>query len=121
VIANGQLNPLKGSMPLKDTAPELHLFVCTNQRESGRESCANCDTQTLRDTLKKVCKTEFPATKIRINNAGCLGFCEKGGVAVLYPEGKWFFNLKSGDSEEILKALRTNLAQKETSSGKDPV
>jgi predicted metal-binding protein len=71
---------------------ETHLFVC--------ELCQNPksldqDPKKLRKAIKELCKQNSPDEKIRINGSGCLGMCEKGINAVLYPEGLWFHELCS--------------------------
>ena len=73
-----------------------HLFVCTNRRENGK-SCADAGGAEIRDALKTKCKG---LDEVRVNASGCLGFCERGVVAVIYPEAKWFFDLKN-DSKTV--------------------
>lgn len=68
---------------------KAHLFVCTHSRETG-ESCGPKGGGTLRDSIKRNCK----GAGVRINASGCLGHCERGITAVLYPQGKWFFGLR---------------------------
>ena len=62
----------------------------------------------LRDTLKELCKKDPDLKKCehRINASGCLGHCQEGITAVLYPEGKWFTGLKEDDAETLLKELK---------------
>jgi (2Fe-2S) ferredoxin len=81
---------------------ECHVFVCTNKKEGGRACCADKGSQTLKDELK-TWATKTYGKRIRINNSGCLHFCEQGIVTVIYPEGDWHLNLKSADIE-VLKA-----------------
>lgn len=85
---------------------EKHLFVCTNERPASKASCGAQGAQKLRDELKSLCKKELSGVPHRINSSGCLGHCEKGIAAVLYPEGKWFFNLKAGDASKLVASLQ---------------
>jgi predicted metal-binding protein len=87
--------------------PSKHLFICTNTRENG-ESCGAKGAVELRDSVKKACKATnpFPNQKFRVNAAGCLGVCERGIAAVLYPEGNWLVDLESGDTNKVLEFLR---------------
>lgn len=87
--------------------PDMHLFVCTNVRDKG-ESCGAKGGAQLRDSLKRACKeaNPFPGKKLRVNAAGCLGVCERGIAAVLYPEGQWYLDLNSNDTEKVLGSLK---------------
>ena len=81
-----------------------HVFFCTNRRDDGRQCCAECGAQGLRDHLKKRTK-ELGITGpggVRINTAGCLDRCSDGPVVVVYPEGVWYTYVDKEDLEEIL-------------------
>jgi (2Fe-2S) ferredoxin len=39
-----------------------------------------------------------------VNNAGCLGRCDKGPVLVVYPEGVWYSVNSPEDMREVLTA-----------------
>jgi (2Fe-2S) ferredoxin len=84
---------------------KYHVFLCTNLRPNGKQSCEQCGAQASRDYLKKRTK-ELGLTGpggIRINNAGCLDRCAEGPVAVVYPEGTWYTYVDSEDLEDILQ------------------
>lgn len=86
---------------------EAHFFICTNHREGGRASCAARGSAALRDAAKSL--SQDPARgwkgRVRINAAGCLGRCEEGIVAVLYPQGQWLTGLTPASLPEIEKAI----------------
>lgn len=87
---------------------KAHLFICSNDRgpNGKRPSCAHRGAQELRDRVKEACASkEFSKGTVRINNAGCLDQCERGVAAVLYPSGRWFFDLKPGDAEKLVQAV----------------
>ncbi len=94
-------------MKNEDKKLDAHLFICTNLRDKG-ESCGQKGSSDLRDRLKKISKDPDKKWRghVRINNAGCLGHCEEGIVAVLYPEGKWFTGLKSDDVTPLERAVQ---------------
>jgi predicted metal-binding protein len=73
--------------------PKTHVFVCTNTRQSG-QSCGPQGGAALRDTLKARCKAHPDLKAVRINAAACLGQCERGVAAVIYPAGEWHLDLK---------------------------
>lgn len=81
-----------------------HLFICTNGVDkTGR--CGNKNSEQLRRSLKERCSGESWATDVRINSSGCLGHCENGIAAVMYPQGEWFFDLKDTNSELLFKVV----------------
>ena len=82
-----------------------HVFFCMNQREAGKECCADKDAIALRDYAKKRSKElglDGPG-KVRINQAGCLDRCSEGPVIVVYPEGTWYTYVDRSDIDEILE------------------
>lgn len=93
---------------------QAHLFICTHRRVNG-VSCAGRGSEKLREEVKAACKaslkSESPASPtgtipFRINSAGCLGRCEEGITAVLYPEGEWFTGLKPEDGERLIQVVK---------------
>lgn len=88
---------------------KAHLFICTNKPDKEGK-CGSKGSEKLRDELKARCKEAFGKTgEYRVNSSGCLGHCERGITAVIYPQGKWFFELTTDDGdllfEEFKKAL----------------
>ncbi len=83
-----------------------HLFVCTNRRppDHPHGSCAALGSQDLVEAMRKMAKEEFALEDIRVNNAGCLGRCDKGPVLVVYPEGVWYSVKTPEDMREVLTA-----------------
>jgi (2Fe-2S) ferredoxin len=81
-----------------------HVFFCINQRDDGRQCCAQCDAQGMRDFLKRRTKELGIAGPggVRINTAGCLDRCGEGPVIVIYPEDAWYTYVDREDIEEIL-------------------
>ncbi len=85
-----------------------HLFVCTActyEPHTDTEQAAR-----FRKKVKELCRGE---KGLRINSSGCLGFCEQGINAVLYPKGEWFHDLREGDEEKLAASI---LAQHKSSS-----
>lgn len=39
---------------------------------------------------------------VRVNASGCLGHCEEGITAVMYPQGEWKLNLTPSDTETLV-------------------
>lgn len=84
---------------------DLHLFVCTNAREKPKTGCADFGAVDLHMALKQELKARNLSKKIRVNKAGCLDMCNYGPVMVLYPEGKWFYNVKAEDLPKIINEI----------------
>lgn len=96
---------------MKEKNLEAHLFICTNQKEKG--ACCNArGAQELRNAVKAFSQDSAHASwkgRVRVNNSGCLGHCEEGIVAVLYPQGQWFTGLQATDHKILEEALESAL------------
>jgi len=81
-----------------------HVFFCTNQRNDGRKCCEDSGASEARDYAKTRVKSLGLNTPggVRVNNAGCLGQCEKGPVVVVYPQGVWYHYTNREDIDEII-------------------
>jgi (2Fe-2S) ferredoxin len=82
-----------------------HIFFCTNLREDGSNCCERFNAQAMRDYAKQKTKDMglVSSGKVRVNSAGCLNRCEKGPVAVVYPEGIWYNYIDQEDIDEIVE------------------
>ena len=70
--------------------------MCTNSPNKNNK-CGSKNAEPLRQKIKDLCKEKYSAdlaSEIRVNSAGCLGQCERGIAAVMYPAGQWFYDLK---------------------------
>lgn len=83
---------------------KAHLFICTASPDNPGK-CGGKGSERLRRDLKERCKREF-GKNVRINTAGCLGQCEFGIAAVMYPQGKWFLELDKKDDEKLFEAVK---------------
>lgn len=81
-----------------------HLFFCTNQRANGEPCCADHQATALFDYAKARCKELGLAGpgQVRVSKAGCLGRCEHGPVAVVYPDAVWYTLVDCEDVDEII-------------------
>lgn len=84
---------------------QKHLFLCVNQRPEGKACCANHDAAGACSYAKMQVKQLGLAGpgKIRVSNSGCMGRCEEGPVAVVYPEGHWYTYKDLADIDEIIE------------------
>jgi len=44
--------------------------------------------------------------EVMITNTGCFGICDKGPIAVIYPEGIWYGNLTE---EDVIKIMDSHI------------
>ena len=81
-----------------------HIFVCTNIKNQGKCCGSNPIASELVKTLKSIVSDKGLKGKngVRVTASGCMGRCEEGPVAVIYPEGTWFA-IKSEKEQERLK------------------
>lgn len=85
---------------------KAHLFICTNKPDKDGK-CGSKGSEELRAELKQRCKEAFGKNlDLRVNSSGCLGQCERGITAVLYPQGKWFFELNKKDGDILFEAVK---------------
>ncbi|MCG2633783.1 MAG: (2Fe-2S) ferredoxin domain-containing protein [Gammaproteobacteria bacterium] len=83
---------------------QQHVFVCTNQRSDGRKCCADGGAVELRDYAKQRLKElgQHGRGKVRVNASGCLDYCGRGPVLVIYPAGVWYSYETQADIDEII-------------------
>ncbi len=79
-----------------------HIFFCVNRREDGQPCCAEHGAEEAWAYAKARVK-ELGLEGVRVNKAGCLGRCDEGPVAVVYPEGVWYTYVDREDVEEIVR------------------
>jgi predicted metal-binding protein len=89
--------------------PEIHVFVCTNERET-QQDCSHKGSLNLFRNLKDATKSDPELReRVKVSKSGCLGLCSMGIAAVQYPEGKWLIELKEGDGPTVLEGIRVKL------------
>ncbi|MFO1123935.1 MAG: (2Fe-2S) ferredoxin domain-containing protein [Methylocystis sp.] len=77
-----------------------HIFVCVNKRD-GKAACEDHGAKKALEKAKEAMKA-LPFAKrdgVRLSQSGCLGQCEHGPVAVVYPSGKW---ISYASSDELV-------------------
>lgn len=81
-----------------------HIFFCNNQRKEGKDCCAKLGAKQMYRYAKDKCRNEgkLGAGKIGISESRCLGRCEFGPVAVVYPDNIWYQYIDEDDIDEII-------------------
>ena len=54
-------------------------------------------------TFKEELKKRGLENEVEIRETGCPGFCEKGTIVVIYPEGIYYLQVQPGDVPEIVE------------------
>lgn len=86
---------------------KAHLFICTNAPDKEGK-CGSKGSEEMRRRLKEQCRTLY-GKDVRVNASGCLGFCERGIAAVIYPQNHWLLDLTSQNDAELLDAVKKAL------------
>jgi NADH-quinone oxidoreductase subunit F len=81
----------------KTRSPERRcITVCSGT------GCHAYNCGAVLEALKKALTEEGLSEKVAIRATGCHGFCERGPLAVIHPEGIFYQRLKPEDAEEII-------------------
>ncbi len=95
-------------MAIQQTTPFIcHLFVCTNDRQDKRKSCADGGSKDIRSALKKAVNDNGWKSKVRVSQCGCLGVCGSGPNVMIYPQKIWFSEVTLNSIDEILDEVTT--------------
>jgi len=65
-------------------------------------SCISSGTQSVREAFETALEAHGLSDEIEVIATGCMGMCEIGPIAVIYPEGVFYQKVKAADVEEIV-------------------
>lgn len=82
-----------------------HVFVCTNDRDGERKSCADNNSQLIQSKLKTAVNDKGWKGKVRISTSGCMGLCAKGSNVIIYPQRIWMSEVFPDDADEIVSII----------------
>ena len=91
------------------TAPiRHHVFVCTGQSCSARDSAevlAAFESQLKERGLLfgREAKGKNPRGSIVVTSCASVGFCSIGPAVMVYPDGVWYAQVQSADVGEIIE------------------
>ncbi len=83
--------------------PKYHVFICTSCSITGQQRgfCYNSKSvDILRKFMEEINERDL-SSEVVLSNTGCFGICDKGPIAVVYPEGVWYGHLSVDDVERI--------------------
>jgi (2Fe-2S) ferredoxin len=92
-------------MEATTTKLNAHLFICCREREGNKACCSKKGAESLFEELKSWVKSEGLKAKIKVSKSSCLGHCEEGITACLYPQNQWFTHIKKDNLEDLQKML----------------
>ncbi len=81
---------------------KYHIFVCTQAKPEGMESCAAKGAEQTLAALRREIARAGLDSEVQVTTCGCLGLCEKGPNLIVYPEGTWYAQVKAEDVAGIV-------------------
>ena len=78
-------------------AYKYYVLIC------GGTACDSNDGLRLTEALKKEIELAGLAGEAQIVRTGCLGFCEKGPIVKILPEGSFYVCVKPEDARELVQ------------------
>ncbi len=82
---------------MKDSIYRSHVLVCTGT------GCVSSGAKDLKTTLEEKLADNNISDEIKVVETGCHGFCEKGPIMIVYPEGVFYCEVSPADVEEIVE------------------
>ncbi len=81
-----------------------HIFFCNNVRKDGASCCSEFGAKQMYRYAKDKCRDGglLGKGKIGVSESRCLGRCEFGPVAVVYPDNVWYQYIDKDDIDEII-------------------
>lgn len=80
-------------MPEKNS----HILICRGT------ACISSESVEVQDALEKELEAAGLKDKVRVVHTGCFGFCARGPVTVIYPEGILYCEVRVEDTKEIVE------------------
>ena len=81
--------------------PDIHLLVCINDRSKKETPMPSCGPTISPDDVKQIklwIRQQGWTGSVIATKCQCLGLCNsEGGVACIYPSGKFFKGIRSVD------------------------
>jgi (2Fe-2S) ferredoxin len=97
-------------------SPKYHVFVCGSSRINGTQKgmCHQKGSIPLIEAFMREIEDRDLTCDVIVTNTGCFGICDKGPVAVVYPEGVWYGGLTEDAVAEIVESHFENGAPAES-------
>lgn len=84
---------------------KYHVFICTSCRVNGQQKglCFSKSSVDIVQRFMEAIEDNDLSSEVMVTNTGCFGICDKGPVAVVYPEGVWYGGLTEDSVEKIVE------------------
>ncbi len=82
---------------MNDNIYRSHILVCTGT------GCTSSGAEKVKIELQDKLAEYDLTDEIKLVETGCHGFCEKGPIMIVYPEGVFYCDLKPEDMEELVE------------------
>jgi len=86
-----------------------HVFVCANNRQGERRSCADAGGPSILSVLKETLR-QRGVEGVRVSQTGCLGQCQLGPNVMIEPAGIHFSRVTLDDVPAIADRVEELLA-----------
>ena len=97
-------------MAVEQQSPYVcHVFVCVNDRQGKRKSCADGNSPQVRMALKQAINDRGWRGKVRVSQCGCMGLCNDGPNIIMYPQQTWYSGVTTADVDRILDRIASYL------------
>ncbi|MBT7165098.1 MAG: NADH-quinone oxidoreductase subunit NuoF, partial [Victivallales bacterium] len=77
--------------------PRAQILLCAGG------SCISSGTESVRDAFLRELASHGLSQEIELITTGCMGMCEVGPIAIIYPEGVFYQKVKAEDAAEIVE------------------
>lgn len=99
---------------IKGVAPQMHVFICVNDRCSVpgnvKSSCGPTITPEMVKEVKVWLRMRGLGGSVYCTQVKCLGFCNpEGGVLCIYPQGRFVKGLRT--VEEIKEVVEEEMGE----------
>src|SRR5690554_6100720 len=74
-----------------------HVLICTGT------GCVSSGAKTIKDSLAAKLRESGLQDEIKVVETGCHGFCEKGPIVIVYPEGVFYCQVTADDIDDIFQ------------------
>ena len=82
---------------MEQTIYRSHVLVCSGT------GCVSSGAKDVKHSLEDELAENDLLDEIKIVETGCHGFCEKGPIVIVYPEGVFYCQVEADDVEEIVE------------------
>ncbi|MDR3114092.1 MAG: (2Fe-2S) ferredoxin domain-containing protein [Treponema sp.] len=91
-------------------SPKYHVFLCGGTKLTGDKK-GICHSRGSEDVVRKLMEAideRDLSGEVMVSATSCYGICDKGPIAVVYPDGVWYGNL---DAEKIALIAEKHLEE----------